>query len=203
MLWFFKSFFPVVWILFIVFWRIKAANTKTNQRVEPAASGILRALTFLIVIVLLSVPRIPLPWLYRQLWPGLWPFWIGAAVTVVGLLFAIWALQHLASNWSSAVIPFSIPNHQTLRSMFRGDVCQHSNDRSACTAASAAAPAQRPTWFASKARVAGGIRATLTGIAGKTPTGSEGFSAGDLHPLDGRKSTAGLPHTCSAIMRWQ
>jgi protein-S-isoprenylcysteine O-methyltransferase Ste14 len=104
MLWFFKSFSPVVWILFIVYWRIKAANTKTNQRVEPAASGILRALTFLILIVLLSVPRIPLPWLYRQLWPsGLWPFWIGAAVTVVGLLFAIWARQHLPSNWSSAV----------------------------------------------------------------------------------------------------
>ena len=70
MLWFFKSFCPVVWILFIVYWRIKAANTKTNQRVEAAASGILRALTFLIVIVLFSVPRIPLPWLYRQLWPS-------------------------------------------------------------------------------------------------------------------------------------
>ena len=66
-------------------------------RLEPASSQILRALTFLIVIVLL-------PWLYRQLWPsGIWPFWIGAAVTVVGLLFAVWARQHLGSNWSHAV----------------------------------------------------------------------------------------------------
>lgn len=57
-----------------------------------------------IVIVLLSTTRIPLPWLYRQLWPsGIWPFWIGAAVTVVGLLFAVWARQHLGSNWSHAV----------------------------------------------------------------------------------------------------
>jgi protein-S-isoprenylcysteine O-methyltransferase Ste14 len=104
MMWFYESFFPVAWIAFLLYWRIRAAGTKTNQRLEPAASGILRALVFLIVIVLLSTRRIPLPWLYRQLWPsGLWPFWIGAAVTVAGLLFAVWARQYLGSNWSSAV----------------------------------------------------------------------------------------------------
>jgi len=104
MLWFFESFFPVVWIAFIVYWRIKAADTKTTQRLEPAAWPILRTLTFLIVIALLSIPRIPLLWLYRQLWPsGLWSFIVGAAVTVGGLLFAVWARQHLGSNWSNAV----------------------------------------------------------------------------------------------------
>jgi protein-S-isoprenylcysteine O-methyltransferase Ste14 len=104
MLWFFESFFPVVWIAFIVYWRIKAADTKSTQRREPAALGILRALTFLIVIGLLSTTRIPLPALYRQLWPsGIWPFCVGAATTVVGLLFAVWARHHLASNWSSSV----------------------------------------------------------------------------------------------------
>jgi protein-S-isoprenylcysteine O-methyltransferase Ste14 len=104
MLWFFESFFPVVWIAFLVYWRIKAVGTKTNQRIEPTASGVLRTLIFLIVVVLLSTTRIPLPWLYRQLWPsGLWPFVIGAAVTVGGLLFAVWARQHLGRNWSSSV----------------------------------------------------------------------------------------------------
>jgi protein-S-isoprenylcysteine O-methyltransferase Ste14 len=104
MLWFFESFFPVVWIAFLLYWQIKAADTKTSQRLEPAASRILRALLLLIAIVLLSTTRIPLPWLYRQLWPtGIWPFWIGAAVTIAGLLFAVWARQHLASNWSSSV----------------------------------------------------------------------------------------------------
>jgi len=104
MLWFFKSFFPVVWIAFLLYWRIKAADTKTTRRREPAAPGILRTLAFLIVIVLLSTTRIPLPWLYRQLWPaGVWPFWIGAAITVGGLLFAVWARRHLGRNWSNAV----------------------------------------------------------------------------------------------------
>jgi hypothetical protein len=58
MLWFFESFFPVVWIAFLVYWQIKAANTKTTRHIEPAASRMLRALALLIVIVLLSTTRI-------------------------------------------------------------------------------------------------------------------------------------------------
>jgi protein-S-isoprenylcysteine O-methyltransferase Ste14 len=104
MLWFFEGFFPVVWLAFILYWRIKAGGAKTTQRLEPVASRVLRALTFLVVIVLFSATRIPLPWLYLHLWPpGIWPFWIGAAVTVAGVLFAVWAREHLGSNWSSAV----------------------------------------------------------------------------------------------------
>ncbi len=104
MLWFYESFFPVVWIFFVVYWLIKARNTKATQRIEPAATRILRPLIFLIAIVLLSTNRIPLPWLNLQLWPvGLLPFWLGAAVTIAGLLFAVWARDHLGRNWSSSV----------------------------------------------------------------------------------------------------
>ena len=104
MLWFYKSFFPVVWICFFLYWQIKAANTKTTQRLEPAASRILRVLIFLIAIVLLSTTRIPLPWLYLHLWPaGLWPFWLGVALTLAGLLFAVWARGYLGTNWSRSV----------------------------------------------------------------------------------------------------
>ena len=104
MLWFYESFFPVLWIAFLIYWQIKAAGTKSTQRLEPAASRILRALIFLIAIILLSTTRIPLRWLYVQPWPqGLWPFWLGASVMVVGLLFAVWAREHLGSNWSRSV----------------------------------------------------------------------------------------------------
>jgi len=37
MLWFYESFFPVLWISFLIYWQIKAAGTKTTQRLEPAA----------------------------------------------------------------------------------------------------------------------------------------------------------------------
>ncbi len=104
MLWFYESLFPAVWILFLLYWQIKAADTKTTRRLEPAASRILRALIFLNAIVLLSTTRIPLPWLYVQLWPvGFWPFWLGVAVTIPGLLFAVWAREHLGRNWSRSV----------------------------------------------------------------------------------------------------
>jgi protein-S-isoprenylcysteine O-methyltransferase Ste14 len=103
-LWFYEAFFPVVWIAFTVYWQIKAADTKTTQRLEPAASRIIRVLVFLFVIVLLATNRIPLPWLYLQLWPaGLLPFWLGAAVTIGGILFAVWAREHLGRNWSRSV----------------------------------------------------------------------------------------------------
>jgi protein-S-isoprenylcysteine O-methyltransferase Ste14 len=102
--WFYISFFPVAWVFFFIYWQIRAAKTKTTQRLEPAASRLLRVLIFLIAIVLLWTTRIPLPLLYRQLWPqGLWPFWLGVAVTTAGLLFAVWAREHLGSNWSRSV----------------------------------------------------------------------------------------------------
>jgi hypothetical protein len=63
MLWFYESFFPVIWIFFVPYWQIKTTNTKATRRLEPAASRILRVFIFVIAIVLLSTTRIPLPWL--------------------------------------------------------------------------------------------------------------------------------------------
>ena len=104
MLWFYESFFPAGWIVFLVYWQIRRANNKTTQRIEPIAWRILRICIFAIAIILLSTSRIPLAWLCLQLWPtGLWPFWLGAAVTVAGLGFAVWARAHLGRNWSSSV----------------------------------------------------------------------------------------------------
>lgn len=104
MLWFYEGFFPVVWTVFLLYWQIRAAGNKATQRLEPAFSRIVRALTFLVAIVLLSIPRMPLPWLYIRLWPqGFWAFWLGAAITIAGLLFAVWARAYLGRNWSSSV----------------------------------------------------------------------------------------------------
>ena len=104
MIWFYNYFFFAIWIAFLLYWQIKAVGAKATQRLEPAASRLLRAFVFLIAIVLLSSTHIPLPWLYRPLWPaGLLAFWVGAAVTVAGVLFAVWAREHLGANWSRSV----------------------------------------------------------------------------------------------------
>lgn len=104
MLWLYESFFPVVWIAFLLYWQIKAGHTKSTQRLEPVGSRILRVLIFLIAIVLFSTTRIPLRWLNLPIWPvGFWPFWLGAAITVSGLLFAVWGREYLGTNWSRSV----------------------------------------------------------------------------------------------------
>ena len=101
---FYRWFFPVVWVVFLVFWQIKAIDTKATQRLEPLGSRLLRVVLFIVAIVLLMTTRIPLPWLYLQFWAeSLWSFWLGAAVMIAGLLFAVWAREHLGRNWSRSV----------------------------------------------------------------------------------------------------
>lgn len=104
MLWLYEALFPVLWIAFLAYWEIKARSTKATARLEPAWSRIVRVLGFLIVIVLFAWPHIPVSWLYRQFVPqGVWTFWLGATITAAGLLFAVWAREHLGRNWSRSV----------------------------------------------------------------------------------------------------
>jgi hypothetical protein len=43
MLWSYESFFPVVWIAFLLYWQIKATDTKTTQRLLSAPSSTTRS----------------------------------------------------------------------------------------------------------------------------------------------------------------
>lgn len=96
--------FPVMWIVFLVYWNAVAMNAKTTERMEPTSSRVIRAVVFLAAIALLSLPHIPLPWLYRPLYPpSAASFWAGAAITLAGLLFAVWARVYLGRNWSRSV----------------------------------------------------------------------------------------------------
>lgn len=101
---FYNWFFPVVWILFLLFWQVKASDTKATTRLESPASRVVRSIVFLAAIVLLSVPNLPSAFLYKPLLKqGLLTFWAGAAITIAGLLFAVWAREHLGKNWSRSV----------------------------------------------------------------------------------------------------
>ena len=102
--WFYEWFFPIVWLAWFAYWQISAARVKTTTRLEPLPSRIVRSVLFLAAIALLMFDRIPIPWLYRHYLPeGNATFFLGAAVTVAGLLFTVWARVHLGANWSRSV----------------------------------------------------------------------------------------------------
>lgn len=101
---FYNGFFPVVWIVFLLYWQIKASDAKATTRLESPVSRVIRSIVFLAAIVLLSAPNLPAPFLYQPiLKQGYLTFFAGAAVTVAGLLFAVWAREHLGMNWSRSV----------------------------------------------------------------------------------------------------
>lgn len=105
MIWFYEWFFPVLWGAFLLYWRIKSFGVKAPERTESMPSRVTRSLLFLTAIAVLMVPRKPFEFLYQPFLP--WPledFYVGALITVAGLLFAIWARVHLGRNWSQAVM---------------------------------------------------------------------------------------------------
>lgn len=105
MRWIYIGYFPVVWTAFLVYWQIAAAGTKTTQRIESVASRVFRTVLFFAgILLIVSWPRIPIPWLYRHFLPqSAWAFFLGAAVTLAGLLFAVWARVTIGANWSRSV----------------------------------------------------------------------------------------------------
>jgi len=96
--------FPAVWVAYLLYWQIAARGAKANERIESVGSRIFRTALLLAGVVLMSVAWIPGAWLYRRLLPmTVEMFWLGAAVTVAGLLFCVWARVTLGRNWSRSV----------------------------------------------------------------------------------------------------
>ncbi len=100
----YRHLFPTLWLAWLVYWGLASRNVKTTLREEPAASRLLHILPLIVVAALLWSPRVWPPILNQRYLPvGPWPFWIGAALTLAGMLFSIWARVHLGRNWSGTV----------------------------------------------------------------------------------------------------
>ncbi len=92
-----------LWIAFLAYWFLLAANVKKTERLEPAGARALRLLLFAAAIVLLCAP-LRFTWVDVRLWPASrLSFFAGALITLAGLLFAVWARVHLGRNWSRSV----------------------------------------------------------------------------------------------------
>jgi protein-S-isoprenylcysteine O-methyltransferase Ste14 len=104
MRWVYEWFFPAVWAAYVIYWQIAAAGAKANARIESVGSRVFRTVLLLVGVLLMCWPWIPVTWLYRRFLPMTAEmFWVGAAVTVAGLLFCVWARVTLGRNWSRSV----------------------------------------------------------------------------------------------------
>jgi len=103
-MWLISWLFPVMWLAYIVYWRMMADDVKGDERREQGGSRLLRLLLMIVVLVLLGVQRIQLGVLDRRfLADSMRWYWIGAVVTACGLLFSICGRHALGRNWSRAV----------------------------------------------------------------------------------------------------
>jgi protein-S-isoprenylcysteine O-methyltransferase Ste14 len=100
----YEYLFPAMWVVYAVYWWAASMHVKATQRREPALPRLERLLLMVCAVMLLSLPSVRFPLLNEKFLPsGPGRFWCGAAVTVAGLLFSIWARRYLGMNWSQAV----------------------------------------------------------------------------------------------------
>lgn len=101
---FYESFFPAAWLIWSAYWWALSRNVKPVVREESALARLSHILPLVVAAYLLAAPVVRVPVLGERFMPWTpWTFWIGAALTVAGLLFSVWARVHLGRNWSGIV----------------------------------------------------------------------------------------------------
>ena len=91
--------FDILWLSWALYWVVSARDVKPVERMESAVSRRLHTLPLLAAMLLLWLPRVPLPGLELRLWPRAeWQFWTGAALTLAGVLFTVWARRQLGRD---------------------------------------------------------------------------------------------------------
>jgi protein-S-isoprenylcysteine O-methyltransferase Ste14 len=94
----------ILWLCWLTFWLLAARRTAANQRMETPLTGASYRILLVLGIILIAVPRSPLPLLNLTLWPLTPPIVAaGVVLTAAGLAFAVWARIHLGKYWSGRV----------------------------------------------------------------------------------------------------
>ncbi|MGY5810599.1 methyltransferase family protein [Rhizobium sp. LEGMi198b] len=97
-------FLPVCWGIWAVIWFVASFRVKKTTRSEDPLSRLSNTAPIWIGAFLLAAPP---SWLgllsFRLLPQDLIYYGIGAALTVIGLAFAVWARYHLGRNWSGVI----------------------------------------------------------------------------------------------------
>jgi protein-S-isoprenylcysteine O-methyltransferase Ste14 len=104
MIYFHRLLFPVMWLIWVVYWWLASKDVKPAARRESVRSRLLYSVPIGLGAVLLAVPAVEVPLLGARFLPRApWPFEVRAVLTLAGLLFTVWARVHLGRNWSAIV----------------------------------------------------------------------------------------------------
>jgi protein-S-isoprenylcysteine O-methyltransferase Ste14 len=92
------------WLVLGFFWIATWLSVKKTAKAEPFAQRLTHLALLCVGVYLFSATDLPFAFLHLRLYPdSLWIRWSGAAVTVFGVGFAIWARISLGRNWSAQV----------------------------------------------------------------------------------------------------
>ena len=93
-----------LWIAWFAVWILWAIGTKRTERRESSPSRLSYTVLNVAAFWLMFAGDVPQNWLRARLYPpSVWTNWLGIAITVGGLGFAIWARAYLGRNWSGVV----------------------------------------------------------------------------------------------------
>jgi protein-S-isoprenylcysteine O-methyltransferase Ste14 len=92
-----------VWCAWLFTWLVFSLRVKDTVRRQATLPRLLNTGLLVCVFGLLWAQQLPAPALMERFLPASqWQFWVplGAALTLVGLLFTVWARIYLGRNWS-------------------------------------------------------------------------------------------------------
>lgn len=100
---FYQYYFTGVWLVWLIVWLVWARDVKVTVRKQATLPRLLNtvllfcaaALLWTQHVAVLGLARRVLPASQSQLWAAL-----GAALTLMGMLFMVWARIYLGRNWS-------------------------------------------------------------------------------------------------------
>jgi protein-S-isoprenylcysteine O-methyltransferase Ste14 len=103
-----------VWAVWLLLWLLLAFFSKSTKRRETTGQRLQHVLPALFGFLLIFREGTGAPWLTRAIFPDNPVLMlVCVVVTILGLLFAVWARMALGSNWSGTVTIKA--NHQLIR----------------------------------------------------------------------------------------
>jgi protein-S-isoprenylcysteine O-methyltransferase Ste14 len=100
----YRQVIGLLWFAWAVYWLASSIRIKAAVRRESMAARLAHVIPLFVGGVLMAWRDLPWGPLNARLWPqSLTAYWIGLALLIAGLAFAVWARVHLGRNWSGSV----------------------------------------------------------------------------------------------------